>query len=591
MIGMRWTTALILIVTASCRCGDPITTTSGALRFTPSQLDVGNVWLGGSKRVPVTLTLDATFVCDDVQLTGLSAPLFVDPASLRLEPADSTPIELVIETRTAGPIEGTLVARGCGLEASLHVTALGVETLVCPPDEGCAHFEFDPQLGRCVRSAVSDGTSCNASCVTNGQCVSGTCRGMPISCDDGEPCTIDACGSEGTCLHLPADNLCPVPAACAMAACDGGLCPVRPLANVWRGPAVPTDYTLAGSLLLDAQGALYWVERSERTPECVLVSASSATGRERFRQAFDCTNMSIENWLAGDVVVVAGGTGRNVFGFDTTSGALRWAANLRTVLAVPQGQFSWVARGTVEGPNAVVAVMQHAAFDEPSLRLDLVSFSSVDGALVWRRAGPTTDAWDVGSDGAGRFFIHDRIRGRGGVMAVDRMATLWSDTDALLINASGRSFSRGFVLDATSGQRLAAMPPATQYISFANARVGLRTVMGTNTPQYFAVDSGTPGPPLDAMGRQAFASALLDDDRTLFVTWPENDVGVVNPDGSLGFRCSTGGNFKFGLVTRDRVIGWSNDTLVAFWTPGVLPGSGWWLPWGNEGAQNAPQSR
>lgn len=277
-----WTTVVLCLATVSCRCGEPVTMTNGSLRFTPATLDVGNVWLGGSKRVPVTLTLDATFPCEDVQLTGLTPPISVDPSALRLEPSDSTPVELVFEVRTAGPVSGTLIARGCGLEASLTVTALGVETLVCPPDEGCSHFEFDPQLGRCVRSAVSDGTACSESCLINAQCVSGACRGAPLSCDDADPCTIDACGSEGTCLHLPADNLCPVPAACATAGCDGGVCPVKPLANVWRGPTVPVDFELRGELLLDAQGALFWVEQSERTYECVLVSASSSTGRERF---------------------------------------------------------------------------------------------------------------------------------------------------------------------------------------------------------------------------------------------------------------------------------------------------------------------
>jgi hypothetical protein len=221
--------------------------------------------------------------------------------------------------------------------------------------------------------------------------------------------------------------------------------------------------------------------------------------------------------------------------------------------------------------------------------MELVALSSVDGTVAWRRDGPTTDAWDVGSDGAGHFFIHDRVRGRGGVMAVDRAATLWAATDALLVNAAGRSFSRSFVLDALTGQRLAPMPPATQNVEFANARVGVRAVMATPTPELFDVVTGAPRARLDAMGAQAFVVALLDDDRTLFVTWPENDVGVVDVDGALDFRCSTGGDFRFGVATRDRVIGWSNDTLVAFWTPGVLPGSGWWRASGNDAAQAAPQ--
>lgn len=568
---------------------------TGALRFAPTELEVGNVWLGGSKRVPVTLTLDATFPCDDVQLSGLSAPLSVDPTSMRLDPSDATPVELVFEIRSAGPVSGTLVARGCGLEASLPVSALGVETLVCPADEGCSRFAFDPPLGRCVRVAVSDGTPCFESCLMNGQCVRGECRGQPISCDDGDACTIDACGSEGTCVHLPGANLCPANAACAAAGCEGGVCPVKPLAKLWRGPTVPEDFELRGSLLLDAQGALFWVEEKSST-ECVLVSASSATGRERFRQSFNCINMSIRNWLAGDVVVIVGGygtfsrpAGSLVYGFDTSSGMLRWAANVRNVLPVPQGRRTFVERGTIDGPNAVIAVMQNTAFDQPFLQLDLVSLSTADGTLAWSRPGPTTAVWHFGGDGLGRYFLQDRIPDRGGVMAVDQATTLWANTDALVINAAGRSFSRNFVLDSATGQQLAAMPRATLSIWFANSRVGVRTVTASNAPEYFDVNSGMPGASLAAMGPQAVPSALLNDDRTLFVTSPENDVGAVNVDGSLAFRCSTGGQFKFGIATRDRVIGWSNKTLVAFWAPGVLPGSGWWLPFGNERAQNAPQ--
>jgi hypothetical protein len=67
----------------------------------------------------------------------------------------------------------------------------------CVPGEGCAE------------KPVDDGTVCSLSdpCEQEGSCVAGTCETLPVSCNDGNPCTTDTCESEGGgCTHAPQEN-------------------------------------------------------------------------------------------------------------------------------------------------------------------------------------------------------------------------------------------------------------------------------------------------------------------------------------------------------------------------------------------------
>ena len=84
---------------------------------------------------------------------------------------------------------------------------------LCLPDGGCQHQDTD---GPC-----SDADSCTLS----DSCVDGECApGTPLDCDDGNPCTDDAC-SQGECLHLPNDAACDDGNACTTGeSCLEGLC-------------------------------------------------------------------------------------------------------------------------------------------------------------------------------------------------------------------------------------------------------------------------------------------------------------------------------------------------------------------------------
>jgi hypothetical protein len=55
-----------------------------------------------------------------------------------------------------------------------------------------------------------DGTPCddNSVCTTNDQYISGVCTGTPIDCGDGIPCTIDDCHPVNGCINTPNDDYC-----------------------------------------------------------------------------------------------------------------------------------------------------------------------------------------------------------------------------------------------------------------------------------------------------------------------------------------------------------------------------------------------
>ena len=73
--------------------------------------------------------------------------------------------------------------------------------VTCPAGGvACSETACDPQSGNCVTFALPDGTTCGAAsvCSSGGQCKTGACVGATNgSCDDGNPCTKDACNPGG----------------------------------------------------------------------------------------------------------------------------------------------------------------------------------------------------------------------------------------------------------------------------------------------------------------------------------------------------------------------------------------------------------
>jgi hypothetical protein len=114
---------------------------------------------------------------------------------------------------------GACLAGYCAGEAPVGCAVPGpCAQALCKPDTGCT-----------VKS-LPDGAPCDDgdTCTQPGQCSGGACETLPVSCKDGNPCTVDACDSAaGGCLHLaaPDGSPCDPPSPCVIAgACKDGQC-------------------------------------------------------------------------------------------------------------------------------------------------------------------------------------------------------------------------------------------------------------------------------------------------------------------------------------------------------------------------------
>ena len=87
---------------------------------------------------------------------------------------------------------------------------VGVFPVVCDDGDPCTDDVCDPATGDCLSPPGPDGTPCEDfdACTQTDQCVSGVCAGTdPVVCNDGDPCTADACNPvSGACLTPPAPN-------------------------------------------------------------------------------------------------------------------------------------------------------------------------------------------------------------------------------------------------------------------------------------------------------------------------------------------------------------------------------------------------
>ena len=85
-------------------------------------------------------------------------------------------------------------------------TCAGGNPVVCSGGDVCHVAACDSASGSCTTTNRSNGTSCSDSLACNGSetCQGGSCvSSNPITCDDGNPCTADACAEPGTCGASP----------------------------------------------------------------------------------------------------------------------------------------------------------------------------------------------------------------------------------------------------------------------------------------------------------------------------------------------------------------------------------------------------
>jgi hypothetical protein len=210
---MRRISLLLVLSLFSCET-NRIRATVGELAVSPRALDFEQAFVGFPVRRTVTIQNRARA---ERTVRLVTAAPFSAPERVVLTGGAELIVEVVLDPVEAGQLTGTL---SVGDDTETFVVELA-GTVVLPPSCGaglCEVSVFDPVLGRCVASQASDGTACADACVT-GTCSGGRCVGSAVSCDDANPCTIDACEAAGGCQHRPLECASPTN-PCKAARCD-----------------------------------------------------------------------------------------------------------------------------------------------------------------------------------------------------------------------------------------------------------------------------------------------------------------------------------------------------------------------------------
>ncbi|QSQ12940.1 hypothetical protein [Myxococcus landrumensis] len=215
--------AMLALCSAGCRCGDN-SNVGGArqgFRAQDAEVDFGRALEGTSTRRQVTVLATGRA---SVTVTVASGSPFTVVAPEVSVPGGGTATVDVDYLAGVGPVEGTLTLAGPGGTTSVRLKGLGVRPLTCTPSSPCHESRFDLASGTCLEQPLADGVSCVplSRCQVNGRCESGACVGAPRSCDDDNPCTVDACSPSLGCVTSPV--VCPVPRnPCKVGVCDRDL--------------------------------------------------------------------------------------------------------------------------------------------------------------------------------------------------------------------------------------------------------------------------------------------------------------------------------------------------------------------------------
>jgi hypothetical protein len=326
-----------------------------------------------------------------VELTLELAPPFSAPHTVQLAAAQTRSIPVRFDPLAEGDVVSSLTVSSA---TRTEQVALSASPRACAPARACERVELSSG-GQCVPLVEDDGTACASACVTHGTCESGQCRGAATDCSDDDACTDDACGEDG-CTHFP--HSCPGSSdPCQVAACDArlgcvlnpaedgtscgtascttslvcvrgscverqtpegavcgtespcqarGVCadercvqpPPRALVADWvyRPPQGTVFLDVAG--IADAQGNLFWVERSNAQNWLVSLNA---TGTPRYRVLMDeVQTPGYAAWddmlLSGASVVMGSAASDAIEAHDAATGALRWVVRLLPDLLVPR---------------------------------------------------------------------------------------------------------------------------------------------------------------------------------------------------------------------------------------------------------------
>ncbi len=215
-----WLLLLVAFVLAGgCRCDEPdVGGSRGGFQVEEKALDFGRVLEGDTGRRSVRV-LGTGRASVTVSASVRGGPFSLSESEVSVPGAGTVALEVLFLAGN-GPAEGTLVLSSGGRTEEVTLRGEGVRPLACVPSAPCRQSRFELEPGVCTETLAPDGAACipGSRCQENGRCQSGVCVGSPRSCDDGNPCTRDACAPETGCVTSPVS--CPASAnPCRVGVC------------------------------------------------------------------------------------------------------------------------------------------------------------------------------------------------------------------------------------------------------------------------------------------------------------------------------------------------------------------------------------
>jgi hypothetical protein len=181
--------------------------------------------------------------------------------------------------------------------------------VVCPLSEtGCAAQQCNPATGSCEMTLKPNDTGCNDGdpCTVADRCTAGACAGVPVKCDDSNPCTSDLCQPYFGCVHAAIAGPCDDGNPCTIGeVCKSGLC----LGEV---NTCDDGNTCTKDECLPSQGCRYLNEAASKLCDdgnvCTAGDRCGAGKCNPVSQLCGCTNVSqcTPNLCLGPVACISG---------------------------------------------------------------------------------------------------------------------------------------------------------------------------------------------------------------------------------------------------------------------------------------------
>lgn len=199
-----------MLFLAGCR-GPTLANAPTSLESLPTTLDFGRVTVGDTRSRTLVLEGRARGSLTTTSPFSVDSPAFVTPTERGVVFAPTQP----------GAFDGTVIVTSEAGELHVELHGEGVTRTSCTADDPCVEARWSDDAAACVSAQRAEGSSCSASCVVDGRCQAGTCRGLFATCDDDDACTADSCDSSRGCVHSPVS--CRSDDPCQAARCDATL--------------------------------------------------------------------------------------------------------------------------------------------------------------------------------------------------------------------------------------------------------------------------------------------------------------------------------------------------------------------------------